>query len=86
MVRFKLKYLIWNDYNKAARILDSYQIAFLIPTQVTDVTVEVVEGDARNVMCEAVEKHHASILVVGSHGYGAIRRYSPHPIFPKLHT
>ncbi|KAJ9696506.1 hypothetical protein PVL29_008631 [Vitis rotundifolia] len=41
---------------------------------VTDVTVEVVEGDARNVMCEAVEKHHASILVVGSHGYGAIKR------------
>ena len=44
--------------------------------QVTDVILEVVEGDARNVMCEAVEKHHASILVVGSHGYGAIKRYS----------
>ena len=41
---------------------------------VTDVILEVVEGDARNVMCEAVEKHHASILVVGSHGYGAIKR------------
>ncbi|XP_021763154.1 universal stress protein PHOS34-like [Chenopodium quinoa] len=41
---------------------------------VDDVTVEVVEGDARNVLCEAVEKHHASILVVGSHGYGAIKR------------
>ncbi|KAK7337444.1 hypothetical protein VNO77_18020 [Canavalia gladiata] len=41
---------------------------------VNDVTVEVVEGDARNVLCEAVEKHHASILVVGSHGYGAIKR------------
>ena len=38
--------------------------------------VEVVEGDPRNVLCEAVEKHHASILVVGSHGYGAIKRYN----------
>ena len=43
--------------------------------QVQDVIVEVVEGDARNVLCEAVEKHYASILVVGSHGYGAIKRY-----------
>ncbi|KAM1534460.1 hypothetical protein ACFX15_007896 [Malus domestica] len=41
---------------------------------VTDVVVEVVEGDARNVLCDAVERHHASILVVGSHGYGAIKR------------
>lgn len=37
--------------------------------------LEVVEGDARNVLCDAVEKHHASVLVVGSHGYGAIKRY-----------
>ena len=42
--------------------------------QVSDVIFEVVEGDARNVLCEAVEKHHASVLVVGSHGYGAIKR------------
>ncbi|KAF9669335.1 hypothetical protein SADUNF_Sadunf14G0097000 [Salix dunnii] len=34
---------------------------------VSDVIFEVVEGDARNVLCEAVDKHHASILVVGSH-------------------
>ncbi|XP_054811391.1 universal stress protein PHOS32-like [Prosopis cineraria] len=39
-----------------------------------DVMVEVVEGDARNVLCDAVERHHASMLVVGSHGYGAIKR------------
>ena len=49
--------------------------------QVQDVIVEVVEGDARNVLCEAVEKHHASILVVGSHGYGAIKRYWSKPLF-----
>ncbi|KAI5680439.1 hypothetical protein M9H77_01666 [Catharanthus roseus] len=35
---------------------------------------ETIEGDPRNVLCEAVEKHNASILVVGSHGYGAIKR------------
>lgn len=42
--------------------------------QVPDVVVEVVEGDGRNVLCDAVDKHHASILVVGNHGYGAIKR------------
>ncbi|XP_027343880.1 universal stress protein PHOS34-like [Abrus precatorius] len=39
-----------------------------------EVTVEVAEGDARNVLCEAVDRHHATILVLGSHGYGAIKR------------
>ncbi|XP_028788663.1 universal stress protein PHOS32-like [Neltuma alba] len=45
-----------------------------IKKSVNDVEVEVIEGDARNVLCDAVDKHHASILVVGSHGYGAIKR------------
>lgn len=39
-----------------------------------DVTVVVHEGDASNVLYEVVDKHHASILVVGSHGCGAIKR------------
>jgi len=34
-----------------------------------------MEGDPRNVLCEAVDKYHASMLAVGSHGYGAIKRY-----------
>ncbi|KAF7120279.1 hypothetical protein RHSIM_Rhsim13G0011000 [Rhododendron simsii] len=42
--------------------------------QVNEVILEAVEGDPRNVLCEAVEKHHASMLVVGNHGYGAIKR------------
>ena len=42
--------------------------------QVNDATIETVEGDARNVLCDAVERHHATMLVVGSHGYGAIKR------------
>lgn len=36
--------------------------------------MEVFEGDARNILCEAVDKHHASLLVVGNHGHGAIKR------------
>ncbi|CAL9023934.1 unnamed protein product, partial [Prunus brigantina] len=31
-------------------------------------------GGARNVLCEAVERHKASMLVSGSHGYGAMKR------------
>jgi nucleotide-binding universal stress UspA family protein len=43
--------------------------------QLADAAVyEVVEGDARNVLCEAVERHHAEMLAVGSHSYGAIKR------------
>ncbi|KAK8709843.1 hypothetical protein V6N13_060844 [Hibiscus sabdariffa] len=41
---------------------------------VNEVNVEVMEGDPRNVLCEAVDKHHASVLVVGSHGYGLMKR------------
>ncbi|XP_030948320.1 universal stress protein PHOS32-like [Quercus lobata] len=57
----------------AARVVEKAR-ELCFTKSVQDVIVEVVEGDARNVLCEAVEKHHASILVVGSHGYGAIKR------------
>ncbi|KAK4372750.1 hypothetical protein RND71_008134 [Anisodus tanguticus] len=40
----------------------------------TNVGCEILEGDARNVICQAVERHHASILAMGSHGYGAFKR------------
>ncbi|TJX41557.1 universal stress protein [Soehngenia saccharolytica] len=40
---------------------------------VSDVEVEMIEGDARNVLCDAVDKHAAEMLVVGSHGYGALK-------------
>ena len=36
--------------------------------------VEVVEGEPRYVLCNAVDEHGADLLVVGSHGYGAIKR------------
>ncbi|KAK4788583.1 hypothetical protein SAY86_019902 [Trapa natans] len=41
---------------------------------VNDAQVEICEGDGRNVLCDAVDKYNASILVVGSHGYGAVKR------------
>ncbi|KAJ0980655.1 hypothetical protein J5N97_008910 [Dioscorea zingiberensis] len=43
-------------------------------SKMNDVVYEVVEGDPRNILPEAVEKYHADMLVVGSHGYGAIKR------------
>ncbi|CAM0907716.1 unnamed protein product [Alopecurus aequalis] len=36
--------------------------------------IEVVEGEPRYVLCNAVDKHGADLLVVSSHGYGAIKR------------
>lgn len=42
--------------------------------KISDYVVEVGEGDARNVLCQAVEKHRADILVVGSQGYGKLKR------------
>jgi len=44
-----------------------------------------MEGDPRIVLCDAVEKHHASMLVVGSHGYGALKRYILIPDIIPLH-
>ncbi|KAI3951699.1 hypothetical protein MKW92_034430 [Papaver armeniacum] len=46
----------------------------VIGKAVKEITVDVVEGDARNVLCDSVDRHHATVLVVGSHGYGALKR------------
>ncbi|KAM1101890.1 hypothetical protein ACFX2B_008105 [Malus domestica] len=62
------------DLKKTAARVTEKAKEFCASKSVTDVVVEVVDGDARNVLCDAVERHHASILVVGSHGYGAIKR------------
>ncbi|KAJ6430534.1 hypothetical protein OIU84_021855 [Salix udensis] len=43
-------------------------------TGVNNVVIEVIEGDARNVICDVVDRHHASILVVGNHNYGSVKR------------
>ncbi|XP_078160072.1 universal stress protein PHOS32-like isoform X2 [Carex rostrata] len=38
------------------------------------VDVKVTQGDAREVLCGTVEKIKADVLVMGSHGYGFIKR------------
>ncbi|XP_073014247.1 universal stress protein A-like protein [Typha latifolia] len=43
-------------------------------TNSVSAVLEVKEGDARNVLCKSVKNHQADMLVVGSHGYGAVKR------------
>ncbi|KAL6978395.1 hypothetical protein U1Q18_020063 [Sarracenia purpurea var. burkii] len=57
----------------AAGVIDKAK-EVCISKSVNGARLEAVEGDARYVLCEAVEKHHACLLVLGSHGYGAIKR------------
>ncbi|KAH0462223.1 hypothetical protein IEQ34_009798 [Dendrobium chrysotoxum] len=57
----------------AAKVIDKAK-ELCAANSVSDAIFEVVEGDARNVLCDAVEKFSADVLVVGSHGYGAIKR------------
>ncbi|XP_022760579.1 universal stress protein PHOS34-like [Durio zibethinus] len=62
------------DLKKAAtRITEKVQ-ELCKKKSLSNVKVEVMEGDPRNVLCEAVEKHKAAILIMGSHGYGAVKR------------
>lgn len=36
--------------------------------------MEVTEGDPKDVLMEAAKRYKAEMLIVGSHGYGAIQR------------
>ncbi|XP_047312830.1 universal stress protein PHOS32-like isoform X2 [Impatiens glandulifera] len=58
----------------ATRVIDDVKQICIRKNVHDDVLLETVEGDPRNILCEYVEKHHASMLVIGSHGYGAIKR------------
>ncbi|PKU86747.1 Universal stress protein A-like protein [Dendrobium catenatum] len=40
----------------------------------SEVVYEVIEGDASTVLCDAVEKFQADLLVLGSYGYPSIKR------------
>ncbi|XP_026430130.1 universal stress protein A-like protein [Papaver somniferum] len=42
--------------------------------QSVKVEIRVEEGDPRDVICDVVEKIGADILVMGTHGYGMIKR------------
>lgn len=39
------------------------------------VTTKAIKGDAKNVILEESEKFKANLIVIGSHGYGAINRF-----------
>ncbi|KAF8667661.1 hypothetical protein HU200_052868 [Digitaria exilis] len=54
-----------------ARVIDK---AKMLCSEVIDVGYENMEGDARSVICEAVDRHHAEILVIGCHGYSKWKR------------
>ncbi|NP_001159181.1 uncharacterized protein LOC100304266 [Zea mays] len=56
-----------------ARVMDKAK-KLCTETEVTDVGYEAIEGDARSVICDAVERHHAEILVVGCHAYSKWKR------------
>uniref|UniRef100_A0A7N0T225 UspA domain-containing protein n=1 Tax=Kalanchoe fedtschenkoi TaxID=63787 RepID=A0A7N0T225_KALFE len=66
--------IVTDDLKKMAQRVTDQAKNICISKGVEDLMVEVVEGEPRGVICEAVDRHHASILVVGSHGYGAIKR------------
>lgn len=63
-----------SDLNKTASNVLLKAKMICTAQSVHNVQLETMEGDARNVLCEAVDKFNADILVVGSHGYGAIKR------------
>jgi nucleotide-binding universal stress UspA family protein len=54
-----------------ARVMDKSRH---LCAQVADVSYQVLEGDTGIVVCGAVDPHHADMLVVGCHGYGALKR------------
>ncbi|CAL0302422.1 unnamed protein product [Lupinus luteus] len=66
--------IVDSDLKRATTKIVEHAKELCTKKSVKDPIVEVVDGDPRNVLCDAVEKHHASILVVGSHGYGPIKR------------
>lgn len=56
-----------NNAGQAARILSEKNPALTI-------TTNVIEGSAKRVILEEAENFQADLIVVGSHGYGAVER------------
>ncbi|CAM8982942.1 unnamed protein product [Rhodiola kirilowii] len=62
------------DLKKVSARVAENALEICATKSVTDMDLQVMEGDPRNALCEAVEKHHAAMLVIGNHGRGAIKR------------
>ncbi|KAG2402382.1 uncharacterized protein HKW66_Vig0235790 [Vigna angularis] len=53
--------------NSVEKVITCYDKVYLVETRVEN-------GDPRDVICEMVQKLGADVLVMGSHGYGLIKR------------
>ncbi|KAG5244726.1 hypothetical protein OIU76_003118 [Salix suchowensis] len=63
-------------YNKDAADFVVQKAKRMCKEQARDVKVEtrIEHGDPRDVICEMAEKLHVDVVVMGSHGYGLIKR------------
>lgn len=61
-----------------------YHLSQLLLINNVQINVEriVGSGDAKDVICHTVEKIKADTLVMGSHGYGFLKRYNSLNNFP----
>ncbi|CAH2044674.1 unnamed protein product [Thlaspi arvense] len=66
--------IVEQDLNNTAELVKKKCAEVCSAKSVEIASSEVIEGDPRNIMLEAAERHHASVLVLGSHGYGAVKR------------
>ncbi|XP_068663424.1 universal stress protein A-like protein [Aristolochia californica] len=63
-----------SDLNRSAAAVSKAATEACEKRSFKDFEIEMVNGDPREELCEAVIRHKAEILVVGSHGYGTFKR------------
>ncbi|ESQ32384.1 hypothetical protein EUTSA_v10005680mg, partial [Eutrema salsugineum] len=66
--------MVEQDFDKTAELVKKKCAEVCSAKSVEISSSEVIEGDPRNIMLESAERHHASVLVLGSHGYGDVKR------------
>ncbi|CAN8265558.1 unnamed protein product [Cochlearia groenlandica] len=66
--------MVEQDLHKTAELVKKKCTQVCSAKSVEISSLEVIEGDPRNVMLETAERHRACVLVLGSHGYGAVKR------------
>lgn len=54
-----------------------YDLTILPSVHQVKVETRIESGDPRDVICQMAEKLGADVLVMGSHGYGLIKRWDP---------
>lgn len=57
-------------------ILLAFVLVCLCLVNKVKVESRIENGDARDVICDMAEKLNVDMVVLGSHGYGAIKRYN----------